>query len=152
VFLFGNVGDGFMAALKKNGEAIRIGGSHSGSYSGEVVCFVPDPGVNSYYQSSIEKIAPLPAEEVEAVLICTDGVEDPFFPIDKNIGDMFSQLKDGFHKPVGDVTYPEGCEPKSIVGAPNPGSELLRWLGYEKRGENDDRTAVLIYRNSLAIT
>ena len=77
VFLFGNVGDGFMAALKKNGEAIRIGGSHSGSYSGEVVCFVPDPGVNSYYQSSIEKIAPLPAEEVEAVLICTDGVEDP---------------------------------------------------------------------------
>ena len=65
------------------------------------------------------------------------------------MGEIFSQLFEGFQKPINDVRYPEGAEPSSIINASAPGEELLKWLSFEKRGENDDRTISLIYRKSL---
>ena len=38
---------------------------------------------------------------------------------------------------------------KAIFRAGNPSEELLKWLGFEKRGENDDRTIMVVYHKSL---
>jgi hypothetical protein len=111
---------------------------------------MPDPPVSEFYQKSLEENAPIPEEEVEAYILCTDGIEDPFFPVHRNVVGIFDQLFEGYREPIQDVTYPSGQEPTSITRSDDAGEELLKWLGFEKRGENDDRTIALIYREELA--
>jgi serine/threonine protein phosphatase PrpC len=150
IIICANVGDGFIA-VKRNGQtAERIGTSDSGAFSGEVTCFMPDPEVAQYYKKSLEENRPIPDDDVEAYMLCTDGIEDPFFPIHRTVDDIYSQLLDGYKEPIKDVTYPAGNEPASIIRSKEPGAELLKWLNFEKRGENDDRTIALIYRSRLA--
>lgn len=151
ILLFGNVGDGFLAVKKKGRPAERIGTSDSGAFSGEVTCFMPDPPVSEFYRKSLEENAPIPEEVVEAYILCTDGIEDPFFPVHRNVVGIFDQLFEGYREPIQDVTYPSGQEPTSITRSDDAGEELLKWLGFEKRGENDDRTIALIYREELAL-
>jgi hypothetical protein len=151
ILLFGNVGDGFLAVKKKGQPAERIGTSDSGAFSGEVTCFMPDPPVSEFYRKSLEENTPIPEEDVEAYILCTDGIEDPFFPLHRNVVGLFDQLFEGYRKPIQDVTYPTGQEPVSITRSEDAGKELLKWLGFEKRGENDDRTIALIYREELAL-
>ncbi|GEM_PF-3388505 len=152
IILCGNVGDGFLAIKRKGQPAERIGTSDSGAFSGEVTCFMPDPEVAQYYQKSLEENTPIPDDDIEAYLLCTDGIEDPFFPIHRTVDDIYSQLLEGYKEPLKDVTYPTGNEPKSVIRSTEPGAELLKWLGFEKRGENDDRTIALFYRSGLGET
>ena len=149
IFLFGNVGDGFLAVKREGRKAERIGTSDSGAFSGEVTCFMPDHQVTEFYRTSLDNNPIIADEDIEAYMLCTDGIEDPFFPIHRTVGEIFSQLFEGFQKPINDVRYPEGAKPSSIIHASAPGEELLKWLSFEKRGENDDRTIALIYRKSL---
>jgi hypothetical protein len=151
ILLFGNVGDGFLAVKKKGQPAERIGTSDSGAFSGEVTCFMPDPPVSEFYRKSLEENAPIPEEDVEAYILCTDGIEDPFFPIQRNVVEIFDQLFEGYREPIQDVTYPSGKEPAPITRSDDAGMELLKWLGFEKRGENDDRSIALIYREELGL-
>jgi len=151
LFICGNVGDGFIAVKRKDTSAERVGNSDSGAFSGEVLCFMPDSQVGEFYKTSLEGILPIPEAEVEAVMLCTDGVEDPFFPIHRTVDDVYNQITQGFHLPIKDVTYPEGAEPSSVIRAACPGAELLKWLSFEKRGENDDRAIVFAYRKSLVM-
>lgn len=151
ILLFGNVGDGFLAVKKKGQPAERIGTSDSGAFSGEVTCFMPDPTVSEFYRKSLEENAPIPEEDVDAYILCTDGIEDPFFPVHRNVVGIFEQLFEGYREPIQDVTYPSGQEPASITRSNEPGKELLKWLGFEKRGENDDRSIALIYREELTL-
>ena len=148
IFVFGNVGDGFLAVKRKGQQAERLGTSDSGSFSGEVTCFMPDSQVGDFYKASLEKIVPVFERDVEAIVLCTDGIEDPFFPIHRTIPKLCQQLEDGFREPINDVKYPKDGEPKSVFRSDKPDHELLKWLGFEKRGENDDRTIMLIYRKS----
>jgi serine/threonine protein phosphatase PrpC len=147
IFLFGNVGDGFTAVKRKGFPAERVGTSDSGAFSGEVTCFMPDPQVTEFYRTSLEGNAPIPEDEVEAYMLCTDGVEDPFFPVHRTVDEIYNQITHGFQSSIKDVTYPEGSEPSSVIRAACPGEELLKWLSFEKRGENDDRTIIFVYRN-----
>lgn len=152
IILCGNVGDGFIAIKRKGQPAERIGTSDSGAFSGEVTCFMPDPEVTQYYQKSLEENLPIPVDDIEAYMLCTDGIEDPFFPIHRTVDDIYSQLLDGYKQPIKDVTYAPGDEPQSVIRSTEPGVELLKWLGFEKRGENDDRTITLVYRSGLGET
>lgn len=149
VFVFGNVGDGFLAVKRKGQPAERLGSSDSGAFSGEVTCFMPDPQVGDFYKASVDSIVPVPEKDVEAIILCTDGIEDPFFPIHRTIPELYLQLEDGFKTPINDVKYPQDANPQSIFRAGNPSEELLKWLGFEKRGENDDRTIMVVYHQSL---
>lgn len=149
VFVFGNVGDGFLAVKRKGQPAERLGSSDSGAFSGEVTCFMPDPQVGDFYKASVDSIVPVPEKDVEAIILCTDGIEDPFFPIHRTIPELYLQLEDGFKTPINDVKYPQDTNPQSIFRASNPSEELLKWLGFEKRGENDDRTIMVVYHKSL---
>jgi hypothetical protein len=149
ILLCGNVGDGFIAVKSKDQAAIRVGTSDSGAFSGEVACFMPDPEVANYYKKSLEENTPIPDDDLEAYMLCTDGVEDPFFPIHRTVDDIYTQLLDGYRASIKEVTYPLGDEPSSVFRAKEPGEELLKWLSFEKRGENDDRTIALIYHAVL---
>jgi serine/threonine protein phosphatase PrpC len=149
ILLCGNVGDGFIAVKCKDQAAIRVGTSDSGAFSGEVACFMPDPEVANYYKKSLEENVPIPDDNLEAYILCTDGVEDPFFPIHRTVDDIYIQLLDGYTASIKEVSYPLGAEPSSVFRAKEPGEELLKWLSFEKRGENDDRTIAVIYHNVL---
>jgi serine/threonine protein phosphatase PrpC len=149
IILCGNVGDGFLAVKCKGQPTTRIGTSDSGAFSGEVTCFMPDPEVAQYYKKSLEENTPIPDDDVEAYMLCTDGIEDPFFPIHRTVDEIYLQLLEGYKEPLKDVTYPRGSEPSSVIRSKEPGVELLKWLSFEKRGENDDRTIALIYRSGL---
>lgn len=151
-FVFGNVGDGFIALKRREKEAERIGVSDSGNFSGEVLCFMPDGQVGEYYKNSLDKLPMFSDEEVETVMLCTDGIEDPFFPVHKNIAAMYHQLEHGFDSELCGVNYPDSARPSSVLNAKEPAKELLKWLHFEKRGENDDRTILLVHKRSEAAT
>lgn len=126
------VGDGFLAGINRQGIARRYGPvAAPGGFSGEVNCFVPDEGCA--LQARPFGIIPSTAN-LDALLLCTDGIEDPFYPVETNIGPLFGQFLTG---------------PDAVL-TPDPElsrQHLAAWLAFEKKGENDDRTAFLVYRD-----
>jgi serine/threonine protein phosphatase PrpC len=149
-YVFGNVGDGFIALKRRDKVAERIGASDSGAFSGEVLCFMPDPQVSEYYKNSLDRMEMFRDDEIEAVLLCTDGIEDPFFPVYKNIDALYKQLEFGFDAELCGVNYPTSARPSSVFNSTKPDEELIKWLNFEKRGENDDRT-IMILHNRVSV-
>ena len=147
LLLANQIGDGAILVLNKDKSTRRIGEADSGQFSGEVSCFVPDDNARDKAKR-IDFIAP--ADAVECVLLCTDGIEDPFFPIAKTAGDLFRQLYAGVGEPLKDFkaqpTQPPILPQESAAGA------LGQWLEFEKRGENDDRTVLLLHRRPPTVT
>jgi hypothetical protein len=142
--LASQIGDGFFAGLNREDQARRYGSSDSGAYSGEVTCFVPDAeAVNN-----AARIQSIDLADLEALIVATDGIEDPFYPLEKNAAAIFRQL---YH---GDENSLPGFENRqsvgSIIGNPAACERLAEWLGFEKKGENDDRTIAIIYRDPIS--
>ena len=87
------VGDGFLAGLNRQGNARRYGAAHPpGGYSGEVDCFVPDEGC-------VAQARPFgiiaDTSNLDALLLCTDGIEDPFYPVETQVAALFEQFTRG---------------------------------------------------------
>jgi serine/threonine protein phosphatase PrpC len=138
------VGDGAIVALDHDGGVRRLGDAENGNYSGEVSCFVPD---DEACERASRTIA-IDASDVRCLLLASDGVEDPFYPVEKKGPVLFSQLIDGVREPA---EHFQRQDPQpSILRDPHPSAALLQWLAFERRGENDDRTAVAIYRDLAA--
>lgn len=135
------VGDGAIIALMADKTVVKLGASDSGEFSGEVGCFVPDECARQK-AAEIQSI-PNP-DKVECVALCTDGIEDPFYPMEKNAIDIFRQLYLGVEEKLPGMTHQPRQGP--ILGPDSPGAGLGLWLGFEKRGENDDRTLLLMQR------
>jgi hypothetical protein len=141
------VGDGVVAARAADGTVRVLGGGGGGEFSGEVSCFVPDACADARGAEAVV----VPLGDVTEVLAATDGVEDPFYPLGRTGPALFAQLRegtaaplDGFQRqpPVGPVAGPAAPD------GPEAARRLAEWLGYEKRGENDDRTLVLLTRRA----
>ena len=143
------VGDGFIAGLKLRGSAIRYGSSDSGEFSGEVNCFIPDEAAPAKATESIEAIGAISLDDLEALILCSDGIEDPFYPIDKKAATIFRQLYSGVDTKLEGFTD----QPKhgSIIGVPNAAELLDQWLSFEKKGENDDRTILVLHRDPISV-
>lgn len=133
------VGDGFIAARRSDGRVERLGAGDVSEFSGEVSCFVPDDGASTRAQA----IAVTDGADVTAILLGTDGVEDPFYPIERHGALLYSQLVGGVSEPAQHFQRQESQGP---VFAPDGDQQLARWLGFERRGENDDRTLVAAWR------
>ena len=147
LFLANQIGDGAILVLNKDKSTRRIGEADSGQFSGEVSCFAPDDNARDKAKK-IDFIEP--ADAVECVLLCTDGIEDPFFPIAKTAADLFRQLYAGVSEPLRDFRaqplQPPILPQESAAGA------LGQWLEFEKRGENDDRTVLVLHRSPVTVT
>ena len=133
------VGDGFVALRRTDGTVERLCGGDSGEFSGEVSCFVPDDGAARRARATVV----IDAADVAAIILGTDGVEDPFYPIERHGSLLFSQLAEGVAAPAQHFQRQELHGP---VFGPDGDRQLIRWLGFERRGENDDRTLVAAWR------
>ncbi|MCU0648043.1 MAG: protein phosphatase 2C domain-containing protein [Gemmatimonadaceae bacterium] len=135
------VGDGVIATVSRDGVVRRVGEGDAGEYSGEVACFVPDPCAAARAAATCTRFD---AAQCDAVLIASDGVEDPFYPIDRTGSALVQQLRDGVTAVLPGF---QRQEPQpSVLSAAHPDRALLEWLRFEKRGENDDRTFVIAHR------
>jgi hypothetical protein len=132
------VGDGAMVARRSDGSVLRLVNDVQGEYSGEVSAFLPDENALAAVAVQHE------ASDVQAVLVMTDGVEDPFYPLQRHGGRIVDQfylgVRDG--SPMLDRQGAHG----PIVGSPRALEHLREWLAFERRGENDDRTILGAFR------
>jgi hypothetical protein len=135
------VGDGVAATLDVDGTVTRIGAGDSGSFSGEVTCFVPD----EESEARARVVVRMDPARVQALLVATDGIEDPFYPIAKRGADVFRQLRDGNEATLEGFVRQPAHGP--VFGAADGAESLASWLQFEKRGENDDRTIVALARS-----
>jgi hypothetical protein len=126
-----------------------VGRADGGEFSGDVTCFVPDACADAR-GAEVHHAA---LADVTDVLVASDGVEDPFYPIARTGAALFGQLRDGTGAPLADFQRQPTVGP--AVGPDAPAADaaaarLAEWLTFEKRGENDDRTAVVLTRRPPA--
>ena len=141
LLLTNQIGDGAICLLRKDQSTARLGSSDSGTHSGEVSCFVPDDCAR-VKAKAVDCITPV--EPIECVLLCSDGIEDPFYPLEKQAADIFRQFYKGVDQPLPDF------KAQLLQLAPllqeSAAWGLAQWLEFEKRGENDDRTVAVLHR------
>lgn len=132
-----HVGDGGIALLHANGEASIPTAGHGGDFSGEVAHFLPDDGA---LEAMLVSVQLRPTHDVAGVLLATDGVEDPWYPMARTAPALFTQLVHGItDENAGHAGVTQSMR-GAVLGEPQPEDAVARWLGFEKRGENDDRT------------
>ena len=141
LLLTNQIGDGAICLLRKDQSTARLGASDSGTHSGEVSCFVPDDCAR-VKAKAVDVTTDIAA--LECVLLCSDGIEDPFYPLEKQARAIFRQFYTGVTAPLPDF--------KAQLPQPAPLLQesaawgLAQWLEFEKRGENDDRTVAVLHR------
>lgn len=139
------VGDGaILCGTPRDGFRQPVTG-HGGEFAGEVSHFLPDPGA---LEALLASVTALPSADDEVLLLATDGVEDPWYPLARTTPGLLASLA-GASPPNG--TVPTGLTlPAAVAGdggvlaAADPAAALVAWLGFERRGENDDRTLALV--------
>jgi len=137
------VGDGGIIWLHDDGRTSQPLAGDAGEFSGEVAHFLPDPGALAQLQQSVFV---RPAADCVGILLASDGVEDPWYPLSRHASALYQQLQDGLsplHPTPGGVI---AARHAPVLSDADPVHALVEWLAYEKRGENDDRTLCVIRR------
>ena len=147
LLLTNQIGDGAICLLRKDQSTARLGASDSGTHSGEVSCFVPDDCAR-VKAKAVDVISDVAA--LECVLLCSDGIEDPFYPLEKQAAGIFRQFYKGVDQPLKDF------KAQLLQLAPllqeSAAWGLAQWLEFEKRGENDDRTVAVLHRQPVNVS
>ncbi len=136
------VGDGASAWIDSDGAISQPLSGPITEFSGEVAHFLPDDGaIDQLVQSLVIR----DATHCSALILATDGVEDPWYPFMRHAGPLYHELLHG----VSDSANGAGVTSSHrapVLSAPDPVHALIEWLAFEKRGENDDRTLCVIRR------
>lgn len=125
------IGDGAIVAYLP-GASRLLGAADSGTYVGQTR-FLDASYLQQHFTSSVYLAA---IDQVEALLLMTDGVSDPKFKSDADLND--ERCWDDFWQEIA----PE-------LAKDMPDLALLEWLHFFERGYHDDRT-LLISRNQEA--
>lgn len=147
LLLTNQIGDGAICLLRKDQSTARLGASDSGTHSGEVSCFVPDDCAR-VKAKAVDVTTDVAA--LECVLLCSDGIEDPFYPLEKQAAGIFRQFYKGVDQPLKDfkAQLPQAAPLLQESAAWG----LAQWLEFEKRGENDDRTVAVLHRQPVNVS
>lgn len=137
------VGDGGIVLLNTDGAVSSPQAGDSGEFSGEVTHFLPDDGSRERLQASLHVT---PRSGVHAVLLASDGIEDPWYPLARHAPMLITSLTEGVSEDLaagllaanGVVFTWRG----PVCLADDPSIALGEWLSFEKRGENDDRSVL----------
>jgi len=140
------IGDGAISLLMKDKSIRKFGASDSGAFSGEVSCFLTDKEAEKKAEE-IEVVKDV--KDVEAMFLCSDGIEDPFYPIDKKSLDIFQQWMCGVDKELTGFKF-QPAQP-AVFEQEAAAPALAQWLEFEKRGENDDRTILVMHRHPATV-
>jgi hypothetical protein len=136
VILVSRIGDGAVLVEKRDGSISVIGDDRVSAWAGEVQCFVPDPCA----VSAAAELRQLQASEVRLIALMTDGIDDPFHPLTQSGAALVDQWRSGTRASIGSAQQPAA---PAIL---NDSAALLTWLGFEQRGESDDRTLLVAVR------
>ena len=137
------VGDGGIVWLHDDGRTSQPMQGDSGEFSGEVAHFLPDAGALARLQQSV---LVQPAAGCAAVLLASDGVEDPWYPLPRHAASLYQQLQQGVSSEHATAAGVSPAHTTTVLNAPDPVRALVEWLSFEKRGENDDRTLCVARR------
>jgi hypothetical protein len=134
------VGDGAVVLLGPDGAVRRLGGGDAGGYSGEVVAFVPELDAATIWT----RVTTASLQDAACILVLTDGIEDPFYPVERRGAEIARQLYGGV------TATADGFRAQAVHGPVVDHAQALtrlaQWIGFERRGENDDRTLVGAFR------
>lgn len=129
------VGDGSLVLAHADGTINRPAAGDGGEWSGEVHCFVPDDETMTRARAATV-VHDVP--DLAALLLVTDGIDDPCYPFPRFAGPILGQLLHGTTAPLTGLGVQANAP--SVITDADPAAALHAWLGFEKRGENDDRT------------
>lgn len=138
VVLLSQVGDGAVLIERTDGTVARVGATRESAWAGEVTCFVPD----ACAMTQAAELRQVPAADIALVALMTDGVDDPFHPLEQTGASLVAQWRHGTTASLGTARQPDTG---SVL---HDGDALLRWLSFEQRGEVDDRTLMLAVRTA----
>jgi serine/threonine protein phosphatase PrpC len=139
IILTTQIGDGFMAVLPAGAPAKPFGDGDNGEHPDSTNCLVPDDEAFT----KLRKIRTVPDQNIQGLIVATDGVGDAFFPLESRVGEIFAQFTGGTQTSLADMKQ---TVHGPIVGQDGNPSFIESWLGFEKRGENDDRTIIFAWR------
>ncbi len=137
------VGDGGIVWLHNDGRTSQPMQGDAGEFSGEVAHFLPDTGALARLQQSV---LVQPAAGCAAVLLASDGVEDPWYPLPRHAATLYQQLQHGVSAEHATAAGVSPARSTAVLNALDPVRALAEWLAFEKRGENDDRTLCVARR------
>ena len=135
--LVSQVGDGAVLVQKTDGTVMRVGATRETAWAGEVTCFVPD----ACAMTQAAELRQLRTSDLALIALMTDGVDDPFHPLEESGDALVAQWRNGTTAPIGVARQVNA--PPSLGNA----DALLQWLSFEQRGEVDDRTLLLAWRD-----
>ncbi len=136
LMLVSQVGDGAVLVQKRGGTVMRVGAQRETSWAGEVTCFVPD----ACAMTQAAALRQVSADDVSLIALLTDGIDDPFHPLEQSAQALVAQWRDGTTTPIG--TARQVAQGPVLDGT----DSLLQWMTFEQRGEVDDRTLLLAWR------
>jgi len=139
------VGDGSLVLAHADGTINRPAAGDGGEWSGEVHCFVPDEETMTRARAATV-VHDVP--DLAALLLVTDGIDDPCYPFPRFAGPILGQLLHGTTAPLTGLGVQASAP--SVINAADPAAALHAWLGFEKRGENDDRTLAVALHASAS--
>ncbi|HYW49494.1 MAG TPA: protein phosphatase 2C domain-containing protein [Gemmatimonadaceae bacterium] len=137
VMLVSQVGDGAVLVQRGDGTVQRVGAQRETSWAGEVTCFVPD----ACAMTQAAALRQLDARDVSLVALMTDGIDDPFHPLEQSGAALVQQWREGTTEPIGTAKQPVTG---SVLG---DAASLQQWMTFEQRGEVDDRSLLLAWRD-----
>lgn len=126
------VGDGAVAVYRQGREVILLGTPDSGEFSGQTR-FLSAEEVQQ--ESLLRRLRFTVVEDMTAFLLMTDGVSDPKFPSEIQLGKLGEWEALWRDIDAGARLHEEG----------DAAARLLDWLDFWVPGEYDDRTLALIY-------
>lgn len=136
LMLVSQVGDGAVLVQRRDGSVLRVGAQRETAWAGEVTCFVPD----ACAMTQAAALRQVDAAEVQLIALMTDGIDDPFHPLEEFGAALMTQWCRGTDAPIGTAKQP-------VLGPVLDGPDaLLQWMSFEQRGEVDDRTLLLAWR------
>ncbi|MGH9896655.1 MAG: protein phosphatase 2C domain-containing protein, partial [bacterium] len=124
------VGDGAVAAYQKETRVEVLGKVDSGEFAGQTR-FLDRSLVNSA-EETMKRVRVALVRELTSLVLMTDGVSDPKFETDRNLGDV--SRWDAFWREI---------EPLLADDAPD--ERLLEWLDFWSPGNHDDRTIAVLW-------
>lgn len=132
ILICGQIGDGFIVALKKSGKACQLVNPTLSEEIGATY-FITMPTHEKY--ESFEVFINDEIDDIKTIFIATDGVsEDAIYSPPENLLDMWS---DALDKNIRSEDEPEVIMEK-----------FLKWLStYEAKGSFDDRTLFIVAMN-----
>jgi hypothetical protein len=139
------VGDGSLVLMHADGRIERPAAGDGGEWSGEVHCFLPDDETMTRARAATV-VHDVP--DLAALLLVTDGIDDPFYPFVKHAAAILGQLVHGTTAPLAGLATQESTP--ALAASADPVATLHAWLGFEKRGENDDRTLAVALHDSAS--